>query len=474
MQVSLRDFGKKVLSIGLIFAVLAFSTLGCTKNEVVSYAEENGIPTAIIQELKPLGPEMDENEKAFIDTLKEYPDEQSNLLVLVKDEKIDNYEKAFLDNLQGYSDPYARKLIEALVEDGISGEGIEALNYLSALPQNTQEYFIDFGLNVDVVSWLVIDSELNKEFANYIIENKLCIQDHKLTELEKKFLQEPNKYTQELFDFYIVEANKIYPELSNELLKLPDFMQRELKDVEALEDIIGLAVNPECWQGFSKILNEGIKEKGKYCTLLQALLWIAYDEELDKENPLKDYSLGKLLGNAWENTVTSSNYKSERWKNFEEVIDRLNAPKFIEIYMQNNFSYSYTRGEAEGVKSAERIFNDKKGACYDHALFAAYCLKKNGYDKAWGARVRFDRIVQRYFIGHIGCIYQDPKDSLYYTFDFGIVGYAIYGPFKSIKEAVEHICSGGNGGSRGEAGLSSYSLHDIDLRTGKYKTTWHW
>lgn len=471
MQVSWRDFGEKLLSIGLIFAVLASSTLGCAKNEVVSYAEENGIPTAIVKELKPLGPEMDENEKAFIDTLKEYPDEQCNLLVLVKDEKIDNYEKAFLDNLQGYSDPYARKLIKVLVEDGISGEEIKALNYLSTLPQNTQEYFIDFGLNGDVVSWLVINSELNKEFANYVIENELCMQDHKLTELEKRFLQEPNKYTQELFDFYIVEANKIYPELSNELLKLPDFMQRELKDVEALEDIIGLAVNPEYWQGFSKILNEGIKEKGKYCTLLQALMWIAYDEELDKENPLKDYSLEKLLGNAWVNTTTSNNYKSERWKNFEEVIDRLNAPKFIEIYMQNNFSYSYTRGEAEGVKSAERIFNDKKGACYDHALFAAYCLKKNGYDKAWGARVRFDRIVRGYFIGHIGCIYQDPKDSLYYTFDFGIAGYTIYGPFKSIKEAVEHIC---NGGSRGEAGLSSYSLHDIDLRTGKYKTTWHW
>ena len=471
MQLGWRNFGGKALSAGLIFAVLTSSTLGCAKNEVVSYVEENAIPTAIVQELKPLGPEMDENEKAFIDTLKKYPDKQSKLLVLVKDEKIDNYERAFLDNLQRYSDPYASKLIKALVEDGISGEEVEALNYLSTLPQNTQEYFIDFGLNDDVASWFVINSELNKEFANYVIENKLCIQDHKLTELEKKFLQEPNKYTQELFDFYIVKANKIYPKLSNELSRLPDFMQRELKDIEALEDIIGLAVNSEYWQEFSKILNEGIKKNGKYCTLLQALLWIAYDEELDKENPLKDYSLEKLLGSAWENTVTSSNYKSERWKNFEEVIDRLNAPKFIERYMQNNFSYSYTPGEAEGIKSAERIFNDKKGACYDHALFAAYCLKKNGYDKAWGVRVRFDQIVRGYFIGHIGCVYQDPKDSLYYTFDFGIAGYTIYGPFKSIKDAVEHIC---NGGSRGEAGLSSSSLHDIDLRTGKYKTTWHW
>jgi len=50
--------------------------------------------------------------------------------------------------------------------------------------------------------------------------------------------------------------------------------------------------------------------------------------------------------------------------------------------MKNTFSYSYSKGEAEGVKSAEQIFKNKKGACYDHALFAAYCLKENGYDRS--------------------------------------------------------------------------------------------
>jgi len=262
-----------------------------------------------------------------------------------------------------------------------------------------------------------------------------------------------------------------YPELFQELLKLPDLKQIAEKDNKAIEHIVDLALDPRYKAAFESMLDEGIKNKRKYCTPLQALLWIAYDREFDRDNPLQDYSLKKLIDDTWKNTATSNNFTSGRWLNFTEVTDRLNSPELIAIYMQNNFSYSYTKGEAEGVKSAEQIFEDKKGACYDHALFAAYCLKKNGYDNAWGAKVTFDRIVQGYYTGHIGCIYQDPKDSLYYCMDFGTKGYTVYGPYNSIEEAAKLNC---RIGSNGQASLASYSLHDIDLETGKYKTTWTW
>jgi hypothetical protein len=262
-----------------------------------------------------------------------------------------------------------------------------------------------------------------------------------------------------------------YPELYQELLKLPDLEERDAKDTEAMEDIAYLGLDADYKTAFELMLDEGIKSGRKYCAPLQALLWIAYGNEFDGYNPLRDFSLARLVSEAWKTTSTSENYASERWLSFDEVTDRLNSPQLIAIYMQNNFSYSYVRGEAEGVKSAEYIFNDKKGACYDHALFAAYCLKKNGYDNAWGVRVRFDRMVRGWFIGHIGCVYQDPKDNLYHCMDFGIIGYTVYGPFNSIEEAASHVCSVG---SWGEAGLVSYSLHEIDLETGKYKTTWVW
>lgn len=260
-----------------------------------------------------------------------------------------------------------------------------------------------------------------------------------------------------------------YPELYQESLKLPDLKELDDKDNEAIEDIAYLALNPEYKAVFESMLGEGIKDKRQYCAPLEALLWIAYDKEFDGFNPLNNYSLAKLIEDAWKTTTTSKNYTSERWLNFAEVANRLNSPELIATYMQNNFSYSYTKGEDEGVKSAEQIFKDKKGACYDHALFAAYCLKKNGYDNAWGAKVTFDRIVQGYYTGHIGCIYQDPKDSLYYCMDFGVQGYTVYGPFSSTDEAAKLNCKIG---SNGQASLASYSLHDIDLETGKYKTTW--
>ena len=259
-----------------------------------------------------------------------------------------------------------------------------------------------------------------------------------------------------------------YPELYQELLKLPDLKEIDDKDNEAIEDIAYLALNPNYKPAFESMINEGIKDKRKYCTPLEALLWIAYDKEFDGFNPLNNYSLTNLINDAWKNTSMSTNFASERWQDFDEAVYRLNSPKLVEIYMQNNYSYSYTYGEPEGVKSAEQIFKDKKGACYDHALLLGYCLKKNGYDKAQGMAVKFDRRVGGYFTGHITCVFQDPKDSLYYIID-NSGGSRVHGPFQSLEGAAKYAC---RLTTYGEAGLASYSLHDIDLETGKYKTTW--
>lgn len=266
----------------------------------------------------------------------------------------------------------------------------------------------------------------------------------------------------------LLQLNVTCPELYQELLKLPDLKEIDDKDDEATEDIALLALNPNYKPAFESMINEGIRDKRKYCTPLEALLWIAYDKEFDSYNPLRDYSLTRLMNAAWKNTATSKSFSSTKWQNFSEVVDRLNSPKLVEIYMQNNYSYSYTKGEAEGIKSAEQIFKDKKGACYDHAVLAGYCLKKNGYDKAQGMYVRFDRRVQGGFTGHIVCVYQDPEDTLYYTID-NAGGSRVHGPFKSIEDAAKDACFRG---SSGEANLLRYSLHDIDLTTGKYKTTW--
>ena len=252
-----------------------------------------------------------------------------------------------------------------------------------------------------------------------------------------------------------------YPELFDELLKLPELEEIDAKDDEAIEDIAQLALDAEYEKTFESMLDEGIRDERKYCTPLQALLWVAYDREFDGYNPLRNYSLTGLINDAWKNTDTSKSYTSERWQDFEEVVHMLNSPKLVAIYLQDNFTYSYEYGEPEGVKSAQQIFNEKKGACYDHALLAGYCLKENGYDETWGLKVRFERVLL-FYGGHIVLVFQDPTDSLYYTID-NVGGSAVHGPFESIKEAAEY--------SVREQGLESYALGDINLVTTKYETS---
>jgi len=105
----------------------------------------------------------------------------------------------------------------------------------------------------------------------------------------------------------VAQLSATYPELYEELFKLPDLQEIDDKDREAIEDIAYLALDPKYRPAFEAMLGEGIKEKRKYCTPLEALLWIAYDNEFDGYNPMRDYSLAKLMGDAWKNTTTSKN-----------------------------------------------------------------------------------------------------------------------------------------------------------------------
>jgi hypothetical protein len=314
---------------------------------------------------------------------------------------------------------------------------------------------------------------MDKTFADWVVENQFTFKDGEISDLELALLRNPanQAYIQQLFNQYISDTNKINPELATELKKLPDLENvevNEIKKLEGLEEILVLAGNPKYTTAFDSMLNEGIKDKRKLCTPVEALYSIACDKEFDENNnPLQNLSLENLMDQVWRKGLDT--YRPDIWENFDEATKRLNSPNLVERYLQDNYSYSYVRGEAEGVKSAEQIFKDKKGACYDHALLGGYCLKKNGYEKVQGMVVNFDRLVMGYFIGHVVCLYQYPNDSLYYALDLNSAGGTrVYGPYQSIDDAGEAACKRE---SFGEANLNGYSLHEIDLQTGKYKTT---
>lgn len=245
--------------------------------------------------------------------------------------------------------------------------------------------------------------------------------------------------------------NAAYPELCQELLQLPDLEEIDERDNEAIEDIVSLALNPQYRPAFESMLDEGVKGKRKYCAPLETLLWIAYDRELRAYHQLNNYSVAQLIKDAWENTTTSKSYASERWQDFDEVINRLNSPDLVSIYMKNNIKYRTDMslyGKEEYLAPPLETFNNKAGDCEDHARFALYCLLKNGYhynqfevhatNAVCGLHVmRYPRKQGEPFEGHDVCLYK--VDGLIYCLDN--TGWISKGPFSSVEHVADRMYS---------------------------------
>lgn len=300
---------------------------------------------------------------------------------------------------------------------------------------------------------LKYDLDVNKKnpVSKYLLDKNLGIYIPVFTYLENdEWMNDSEKSFIDLAITYHPKISQILPEFYNEIVKLPDLSTIEEKDVEAIEDIFILASNPQYKTVFESMLSVGIKDKRKYCSPLEALLWEAYDDKTLSDF-LGPYSMEKLIKDAWKNTHTSNNYWSAKWKEFDEVVDRLNSPELATIYCLDNFSYDSTLGERmkAGVLfwPAQKTFNDKKGACIDQAGFVLNCIIHNGYicddfniPKNNTACVLSARpgLLEP---GHSVCLYvQD--DKLYIadlTWKTGI-----HGPFKTVKDAADFTWPGWN------------------------------
>ena len=261
----------------------------------------------------------------------------------------------------------------------------------------------------------------------------------------------------------LAELNAAFPELYAELLRLPDLEEIDDKDIEAIGDIVYLALDPEHRSAFESILDEGIEDKRKYCAPLEALLWVAYDREFDGYNPLSNYSLTELINDAWKNTTTSEEYVSERWADFDEVVDRLNSPDLISIYMVDNISYDYEKLRAlvetgtDIWQTPQQTFNRHKAICKDRARFALYNLLQNGYGyndfevrEGDSACILFARPRKwKPGRGHVVCLYVD--NTIFYTID----NCGIKGPFSTVDAAADATYHG----------WSEYSFLDINHET---------
>jgi len=235
------------------------------------------------------------------------------------------------------------------------------------------------------------------------------------------------------------------------------------EDIEALNDLCSLYLaSNEARKIFGLMMAEGIEDKRRYSTPLQALLWIAYDREFSKENPLEYFSLRKLIRDAWRNTTVSANYTSERWQNFDEVRERLNSPRLVSLYMMDNIAY-----DPEELKKAdsriplrfatpEDTFLREKGVCNEQARFALHCLLNNGYDYDSYEATENSAVMLGIDIdtwkGHDVCLVKE--GSVFYTIDNG----SLRGPFSTVLVAVNSTANRIN-----KVSWDKYFFRDVDL-----------
>jgi len=302
---------------------------------------------------------------------------------------------------------------------GILGIGTETVA-ISKTAQTT--------IRVPLEAWYSVLREIRDDrWLKYAVASNLCIEDAKLRDIEEKYLLRPtqeNAYR--VITDYISDMTgilEIGPVLATELQKIPDFAY-DNKTVEALEDILQLARKPSHRRGFLSMLSEGIPDERAYCTPLQALLWYAYDFEFNAENgPLVDTPL-ELVRVTWLRSFMYD-YRSDRWKSFEEVVDRLNSPDLVSIYTRNNIRYVYY-SPPTWYRPAQVIFQEKRGICVDFATFQSYMLKANGYD-AWNVGLAIETAT-----GHNVCGYK--CDGLWHVLDnYGVKK----GPFKSLEQLAD-------------------------------------
>lgn len=249
-------------------------------------------------------------------------------------------------------------------------------------------------------------------------------------------------------------ANK-NPLFAIELGKLPEIQDGiSSEEAVALENIVELYnENPDSFEvAFKQMYQIGIPEVRKYCSPLQALFWLTEKGELDEVvSTINEFSLVSLLDSAWdfhENkwwVKYTEHWKSDknaylttknriRWKNFTNVVDRLNAPDLLHYYINKHITYKKNRYNSHRPK---HTFSHNWGDCDDLAVFGNYILRKGGYKSYmryvyWTADNR----------GHVGVVIK-LEGGLLLAVDFvGNYQNQMTGLYTDISEVDEKLSSG--------------------------------
>jgi hypothetical protein len=184
----------------------------------------------------------------------------------------------------------------------------------------------------------------------------------------------PSEVQESLVHLYTIDS-----ELAIELGRLPEFQHEMSPNTEkALKRFVNLvhhATEDEISK-FKAIINEGIPEIRKFCTLLQAVIWYLEKDKIIDGAELFSWDYRRILRESWS-FGSDSHWKG---KDFNEVTDRLNSPLLVNYYVEKNFFYLSKNKNWNTAQDAISIFAKKEGNCRGYADFQCTCLKKAGYD----------------------------------------------------------------------------------------------
>lgn len=351
------------------YGELSLGTDPSTPNPNVAYALEHGLSPDLAVKLKPLDADgkMDSTEQTFDDYLL-----NTNLgRLLPKDIEL-----------------IGTHAIDQCLKDGrISDEEVTALSFLQQYSGQTQLRYSAF--NGDVVRYFAFLPSLKKEDADYAVNHMLRMKDLTFTSLDAQFLLDPKKYAADVIQADWGELAKTRPDVAAELRKLPDLNLKTvgIKEAEANEDVVYsilLSKNPSVVANNLKaMLAEGIPDKRKVDTPLQALLWHYnyVDNDCDRSNPLEDrgFDVVRFVQYAWITSPISNNYQSEMWNSYDVARDRVNSPGLVNLFINDYLTYDMSRIHVH-PQGPHLTYALRRGVCRHAAYIGTDFLTYNGYD----------------------------------------------------------------------------------------------
>lgn len=281
--------------------------------------------------------------------------------------------------------------------------------------------------------------------------------EEEVDEVNKNFRKTPEIYKKQLLNLYLSLIASKNITLAQQIAKLPFInnmtTSKEVQTLKQFYEIIkdlNISENfgkGELWVSESrelfvytsdkdaprilKALDDAVKAgigEYRYRSMLESLMWMIEDNKIDKLIKLLNNYEGMMpfIIEAW------GKMEGARWKEYKNVVKRLNHPHLSAYYVKYNFTYQSDKMR-ESLDSRQ-TFEKRGGVCRHYATFVTDALFRAGYDVKnltviWGSD------------GHTVSVVRDKNSKYWVVIDSERPG-NIMGPYNNYDDIANKISKG--------------------------------